>query len=160
MFRASHKGLKNIPDQGGAILVCNSANIIDALIIARVCRRPVRFILPASNNNIPILNFIFRIGKAIFIDFNNESSAGNKQSLIEISSALKSGEVVCFFVKGEFSKNKKLEELVVKSISQNKEPLISIKLRKIPRNVQLIVKKIELEFDMVLDNDLQQTNKK
>ena len=161
MFRVSHKGLKNIPDQGGAILVCNSANIIDTLIIARVCRRPVRFVFPSSNKNIPILNFIFRIGKAIFIDYKNESSTGNKQSLTKISSALRSGEVVCFFDKGEFSKNKNLEEFAEeKAISQNNEPFISIKLRRSSRDAQLIIKKIELEFGMALDNDLQQTNKK
>ena len=134
LFRISQQGFKNIPDQGPAILVCNSSRFLDALILSRVCRRPIRFVLPDRLYNRPVLDFIFRIGKVIIVE-PDQSCSVNKQKLItELSSVLNSGEIICFFSAEEFSRmwgRCSLEKVFESLENQFKATLISVELNNV-----------------------------
>ena len=54
-----------LPDEGPAVLVCNHVSFVDALIIAAACRRPIRFVMDHAIFRVPVLNFVFRTGRAI-----------------------------------------------------------------------------------------------
>jgi len=131
LFRISHQGFKNIPDQGPAILVCNSSRFLDALILARVCRRPIRFVLPDRLYNRPVLNFIFRIGKVIIVEPEQKCSVNNQRLIAELSSVLNSGELICFFSAEEFSRmwgRNSLKKVVESLVSQFKATVISVEM--------------------------------
>ena len=65
VYRVKHSELDNIPEEGPCVLVCNHVSYADALIIGGACRRPVRFVMFKPIYQLPVLNFIFRTGKAI-----------------------------------------------------------------------------------------------
>jgi len=65
VYRLEKSGLDHIPEQGPAVLVCNHVSFVDALIIAAACRRPIRFVMDHAIFRVPVLNFVFRTGRAI-----------------------------------------------------------------------------------------------
>ena len=100
VYRLDKRGINHIPDAGAAVLVCNHASFVDALIIAAACRRPVRFIIDYRIFRWPILSFIFKAGRAIPIAPEKEDAELKASAFDEISQALAAGELVCIFPEG------------------------------------------------------------
>jgi 1-acyl-sn-glycerol-3-phosphate acyltransferase len=103
VYRLEKTGLDNVPDEGPAVLVCNHVSFVDALIVAAACRRPVRFVMDHKIFRVPVLNFVFRTGRAIPI-----ASARDNPELLEkaydhIARALDQGDVVCVFPEGRIT---------------------------------------------------------
>lgn len=103
MYRVKHQGLDFIPDEGPAVLVCNHVSFMDALIIGGACRRPVRFVMDHRIFKIPLLNFIFRTGKAIPIASAKEDAALKAKAFEQVAAELAAGEVVCIFPEGKIT---------------------------------------------------------
>jgi 1-acyl-sn-glycerol-3-phosphate acyltransferase len=103
VYRLEKHGLENIPDEGPVVLVCNHVSYVDALIIAAACRRPVRFVMHHAIFRIPVLNFIFRTGRAIPIAPAKEDQAMLDRAYDEIARALKAGDVVGIFPEGRIT---------------------------------------------------------
>lgn len=51
IYRIKRGGLENVPEKGGALLVCNHLSLLDGLFIMVCIDRPVRFIVEASYYN-------------------------------------------------------------------------------------------------------------
>ena len=105
LYRIKVDGLERIPDEGPALLVCNHVSYMDALIIAGVVRRPVRFVMYYKIFNIPLLSFIFRTAKAIPIAGFKEDPALLERAFDEVDRALAEGELVCIFPEGGLSRD-------------------------------------------------------
>ena len=103
VYRLEKSGLENIPDEGPAVLVCNHVSYVDALIIAAACRRPVRFVMHHEIFRIPVLNFIFRTGRAIPIASSRENPALLERAYDEIARALQTGDVIGIFPEGRIT---------------------------------------------------------
>jgi 1-acyl-sn-glycerol-3-phosphate acyltransferase len=73
IYRMRQHGLEHVPEEGAAVLVCNHVSFVDALVIAAACRRPIRFVMDHNIFRIPILNFVFRTGRAIPIASQKEN---------------------------------------------------------------------------------------
>lgn len=132
MYRVTHKGLRNIPDEGPAVLVCNHVSFVDALIIAGACRRPVRFITFKPIYDLPVLNFIFRTGKAIPIDSKAKDPQAYEQAFDTISAELQAGEVVCIFPEGKLTSNGEIDEFkngVEKILKRDPVPVVPMALK-------------------------------
>ncbi|QDE37955.1 MFS transporter [Luteibacter pinisoli] len=100
LYRVRVDGLKNVPDEGAAVVVCNHVSFMDPLILMACVRRPMRFVMYYKIFNIPVLNFIFRTAKAIPIAGRNEDPALMEKAFEVIDAALAAGEVVCIFPEG------------------------------------------------------------
>ncbi len=103
MYRVQHRGLELIPDDGPVVLVCNHVSFMDALIIAGACRRPIRFVMDHRIFRVPVLNFIFRTGKAIPIASAKEDAQLKLRAYDRIAEELAAGEVVCIFPEGKIT---------------------------------------------------------
>jgi hypothetical protein len=103
VYRLDKQGLEHIPDVGPVILVCNHVSYVDALIIAAACRRPVRFVMHHAIFRVPVLNFIFRTGRAIPIASAKEDAALMERAFDEIASGLAAGDVICIFPEGRIT---------------------------------------------------------
>ncbi len=103
MYRVTHQSLERIPEKGAALLVCNHVSYMDALIIGGSVPRPVRFIMLARIFDIPVLNFIFRTGRAIAIDSPRVSSEVYERALEEIRKGLEAGDLLCIFPEGKLT---------------------------------------------------------
>ncbi|PTR35339.1 1-acyl-sn-glycerol-3-phosphate acyltransferase [Luteibacter sp. OK325] len=105
LYRVRVDGLKNVPDEGAALVVCNHVSFMDPLILMASVRRPMRFVMYYKIFNIPVLNFVFRTAKAIPIAGRNEDEAQLARAFELIDEALAAGEVVCIFPEGGLTKD-------------------------------------------------------
>ncbi len=103
VYRLEKSGLDRIPEQGPAVLVCNHVSFVDALIIAAACRRPIRFVMDHAIFRIPVLNFIFRTGRAIPIASAKENPRLLEQAYEDMAAALRNGDLVCIFPEGRIT---------------------------------------------------------
>jgi 1-acyl-sn-glycerol-3-phosphate acyltransferase len=105
LYRVRVDGLKNVPDEGAALVVCNHVSFMDPLILMASVRRPMRFVMYYKIFNIPVLNFVFRTARAIPIAGRNEDPAQLARAFELIDEALAAGEVVCIFPEGGLTKD-------------------------------------------------------
>lgn len=103
VYRLRTNGVENVPERGAVLLACNHVSFVDALIIAAACRRPVRFVMDHRIFSIPIVNFVFRVGRAIPIAPKREDPAMVERAFDAIAEALEGGEVVCIFPEGKIT---------------------------------------------------------
>lgn len=103
LFRVRKEGLENIPQDGPALLVCNHVSFADALVLAAVVHRPVRFVMDHQIFKVPALNFLFRAAKAIPIAPAKAEPALLAQAFDAIDAALAEGELVCIFPEGRLT---------------------------------------------------------
>src|SRR5262245_5841689 len=103
VYRLKSSGLENIPEKGPAVLVCNHVSFVDALIIAAACRRPVRFVMDHKIFRLPVLNFVFRTGRAIPIASARDDPELLERAYDEIARALEHGDIVVIFPEGRIT---------------------------------------------------------
>jgi 1-acyl-sn-glycerol-3-phosphate acyltransferase len=100
IYRVRVTGGDNIPEDGPVIIACNHVSFADPLIIGGVIRRPVNFVMYYRIYQIPLLNFIFRIGKAIPIAARSENPAVLETAYRRIHQVLENGDVLGIFPEG------------------------------------------------------------
>lgn len=132
LYRVKHSGLDNVPDQGGAIIVCNHVSFVDALLLAGAVRRPIRFIMFKPIFDIPVLNFIFRTGRAIPIESQHTNKAAYDKAFDEIEEGLKAGDLLCIFPEGKLTVDGEMNEFktgIEKILEKTPVPVIPMALR-------------------------------
>ena len=109
MYRVTHRNFQHIPDEGPAVIVCNHVSYVDGLLIAGSCRRPIRFVMYEPIYRLPVLNFIFRTGKAIPIDSKKKNPEAFKKAFDDVAAALAEGEIVGIFPEGSITKDGEMD---------------------------------------------------
>ena len=104
-YRLEQRGAEHIPEAGPALLVCNHVSYVDALVIAAVSGRPIRFVMDHRIFRWPILSFVFREGRAIPIAPAKEDPALRERALDEAAAALTAGELVAIFPEGQLTRD-------------------------------------------------------
>jgi 1-acyl-sn-glycerol-3-phosphate acyltransferase len=100
LYRVKHKDLHHIPEQGGALLICNHVSYMDALLLAGACHRPIRFVMFEDLYKLPVLHWFFRTSKVIPISHRGRTI---RAAMNEIQRALDNGEVVLIFPEGHLT---------------------------------------------------------
>ena len=103
IYRVSVKGIDNIPSEGPVIVASNHVSYADPLVIGGIIRRPVNFVMYYKIFRIPVLNFIFRTGKAIPIASRAEHPEILDQAYRRIHQVLDSGDVLGIFPEGSIT---------------------------------------------------------
>jgi len=103
VYRLEKSGLEQIPEAGPAVLICNHVSYVDALIIAAACRRPIRFVMDHRIFRLPVLNFVFRTGRAIPIASAREDPALLERAYEEIAQGLEQGDLIAIFPEGRLT---------------------------------------------------------
>lgn len=128
-YRVTPKRLDEIPEKGGALLICNHVSYMDALLLAGACKRPIRFIMWADLYKLPLLHYFFKAGKVIPI---SDQKTQMRAALKEAKKQLTAGELVCIFPEGELSPNGELGEFkrgVELILKQSPVPVIPLALK-------------------------------
>jgi 1-acyl-sn-glycerol-3-phosphate acyltransferase len=131
LYRIRPTGLKNIPESGPAVLVCNHVSFVDALIIGGSIRRPVRFVMHYKIFQIPLLNFLFRTAKAIPIAPASEDIELLRDAFDKINAELESGNLVCIFPEGGITTDGEIQKFrsgIERIIERSAVPVIPIAL--------------------------------
>jgi 1-acyl-sn-glycerol-3-phosphate acyltransferase len=103
VYRLKKEGIENIPEEGAAVIVCNHVSFVDALVVMAACPRPIRFVMDHQIFKIPVLNFVFREGRAIPIASAKEDPALLEQAYEEVAKALEAGDLVGIFPEGRIT---------------------------------------------------------
>ncbi len=98
-------GFKNLPGQGGVLLLGNHISWLDWAMIQIACPRPVRFVMHRAIYQRWYLRWFLDFFGVIPI-----AGGSSKEALLNINALLKAGEVVCLFPEGSISRNGQLGE--------------------------------------------------
>jgi 1-acyl-sn-glycerol-3-phosphate acyltransferase len=100
-YRPSYKNIHHIPEQGGALMICNHVSYIDALLISAASPRLIRFVMEADYADFPLVRYVLRRAGVIPISAHRASTI--RQAFNEVEQALKAGELVCIFPEGKLT---------------------------------------------------------
>jgi len=96
MFRVRHSGLKNIPIDGGVLVVANHQSFFDPPLVGIACNRRMNYLSRGSLFRLPLFGRFIKMLNAIPIDREGVGIAGIKESL----KRLKRGEMLVIFPEG------------------------------------------------------------
>ncbi|GAA5174870.1 MFS transporter [Niveibacterium umoris] len=102
-YRVKARGYQNIPAEGPAVVVCNHVSFVDPLILMAESRRPIRFVMDHRIFRMPIINFVFRQGRAIPIAPAKEDPAMLEAAYEEVAKTLEAGDLVGIFPEGRIT---------------------------------------------------------
>ena len=132
LYRVRADGLRNIPEEGPALLVCNHVSFVDPLLLMANLRRPARFVMYYRIFNVPLLKFPFKTAKAIPIAGQKEDPAVLQQAYDAIDAALADGELVCIFPEGALTRDGAIAPFrpgVEKILARRPVPVVPMALR-------------------------------
>ena len=133
LYRLRVEGVEeHVPDEGAAVLVCNHVSYMDALILAAVIPRPVRFVMYYRIFNIPFMRWIFRTARAIPIASPKEDAALMQRAFDSIDQALANGELVLIFPEGKLTADGQINPFksgVEKILQRRQVPVVPMALR-------------------------------
>jgi 1-acyl-sn-glycerol-3-phosphate acyltransferase len=109
IYRVEVRGIENIPEDGAAIVAANHVSFVDPLIVGGVIRRPIRFVMYYRIFRLPILNFIFRTGKAIPIAARHEDSEILENAYRQINEVVDEGDVLGIFPEGKITSDGEIQ---------------------------------------------------
>jgi hypothetical protein len=110
IYRVRVTGMDRIPDEGPVVIVCNHVSFVDPLILGGMIRRPVRFVMHYGIYRIPLLNFIFRTGKAIPIAGRTEDPGILEEAYRRMHGVLAAGDVLGVFPEGRITEDGEIHE--------------------------------------------------
>jgi acyl-[acyl-carrier-protein]-phospholipid O-acyltransferase/long-chain-fatty-acid--[acyl-carrier-protein] ligase len=105
-YKVAVEGMKNIPENGGVLLLGNHVSWIDWAIVQLASPRPVRFVMIRNIYERWYLKWFFQLFGSIPI----EAGPGSTKSLDQVAELLNNGEVVCLFPEGTLSRTGHLGE--------------------------------------------------
>lgn len=138
MYRVSSRYLDRIPKEGGAVIICNHVSFFDAILLASIFDRPIRFVMDHQIFQWPILNFIFKTMKAIPIAPRKENKEIHDNSFIEIENHLINGELVCIFPEGMITRTgdiNKFKPGVLQILRNTPVPVIPVSISGLWRSI-------------------------
>jgi len=132
LYRVRVDGMRHLPEEGPALLVCNHVSFMDPLLLMAHLRRPARFVMYYRIFNIPLLKFVFRTARAIPIAGQKEDPAVLAAAYEAIDTALADGELVCIFPEGGLTRDGAIATFrpgVEKILARRPVPVVPMALR-------------------------------
>ena len=105
-YKVNVEGIKNIPEQGGVLLLGNHISWLDWAMIQIACPRPVRFVMAKDIYDLWYVRWVFDLFGVIPI----QSGPNSRDAIERISDSLNNGDVVCLFPEGTISRTGHLAE--------------------------------------------------
>ena len=131
IYKVRVTGEDNIPEDGAVIVASNHVSFVDPLIIGGMIRRPVNFVMYHKIYKIPVLNFIFRTGKAIPIASREEHPEILESAYRRIHGVLAEGDVLGIFPEGKITSDGEIQPFrpgIDKIIAEQPVPVLPIAL--------------------------------
>ena len=131
IYRVRVTGMDNIPDDGPVIVASNHVSYVDSLIIGGMIRRPVNFVMYYKIYRIPLLKFIFKVGKAIPIASKKEDPLILEEAYRSMHRVLDEGDVLGIFPEGRITGDGEIQEFkpgIDKIIDEQPVPVVPVAL--------------------------------
>jgi acyl-[acyl-carrier-protein]-phospholipid O-acyltransferase / long-chain-fatty-acid--[acyl-carrier-protein] ligase len=108
MYRLRVRGLENLPQTGGALLVANHVSWLDGVLLLLVSTRPIRMLAFSDYVSGWWINWLATMWNVIPIR-NTDGPKALIQSLRLAKEALIEGDLVCIFAEGGITRNGQLQ---------------------------------------------------
>jgi 1-acyl-sn-glycerol-3-phosphate acyltransferase len=131
IYRFKVKGDVHIPTTGAAILVSNHVSYVDAVLLMAASPRPIRFIMDSRIFAIPVLGWLFKLGKAIPIAPQKDDPVAYEKAFAEARRVLDEGDLLAIFPEGGITQDGSLGEFkggIMKVLQTNPVPVIPMAL--------------------------------
>ncbi len=131
VYRFKVTGDEHIPTEGAAILVANHVSFVDAVLLMAASPRPIRFIMDHNIFRIPVLGWLFKLGKAIPIAPQKENAAIYEQAFAEARRVLDDGQLLCIFPEGGLTRDGQLQPFkggIMKVLQTHPVPVVPVAL--------------------------------
>jgi 1-acyl-sn-glycerol-3-phosphate acyltransferase len=131
VYRFKVTGDEHIPTEGAAILVANHVSFVDAVLLMAASPRPIRFIMDHQIFRIPVLGWLFKLGKAIPIAPQKVDPAVYENAFAEARRVLDAGDLLCIFPEGGITKDGTLQPFkggVMKVLETHPVPVVPLAL--------------------------------
>jgi len=109
VYRFQIRGDEHIPTRGAALLVCNHVSFIDAVLLMAASPRPIRFLMDHRIFKMPVLGWLFRLGKAIPVAPQKDDPATYEAAFEQARAVLADGELLCIFPEGGITRDGTLQ---------------------------------------------------
>ncbi len=132
MYRLRLQGEEHIPTQGAAILVCNHVSYVDAVLLMAASPRPVRFLMDHRLFALPVLGWLFRLGKAIPVAPQHEDPVAYERAFAQARQVLAEGDLLGIFPEGGITRDGALAPFkggVMKILQTHPVPVVPLALR-------------------------------
>jgi len=103
MYRLRVAGVRNISEDGPALIICNHVSFVDALVISAAVPRPIRFVMESAIFRMPVVNVFARGMKAIPIASAKEDREAMERAFAIVAAELRDGNLVCIFPEGKLT---------------------------------------------------------
>jgi hypothetical protein len=110
IYRVQKQGLAHVPREGRAVLICNHISFADAVVIAAVIRRPIRFVMDYKIFSNPALAWFFKTSKTIPIAPFKADPYIYEHAFETIKHTLAENELICIFPEGKISSHGEMNE--------------------------------------------------
>ena len=131
VYRFRISGDEHIPTQGAAILVANHVSFVDAVLLMAASPRPIRFIMDHQIFKVPVLGWLFKLGKAIPIAPQKVDARIYDDAFAEARRVLDDGDLLCIFPEGGLTKDGSLQPFkggIMKVLETHPVPVVPIAL--------------------------------
>jgi 1-acyl-sn-glycerol-3-phosphate acyltransferase len=96
-----HRNLGHLPEEGGTyVFVSNHSSWLDAALVPKVFRRPLRPLAKADTARVPLFGFIYRRA-AVVVD--RSSPEARRRSVARLKAVLRKGVSILVFPEGTFN---------------------------------------------------------
>jgi 1-acyl-sn-glycerol-3-phosphate acyltransferase len=131
VYRFKVTGDEHIPTEGAAILVANHVSFVDAVLLMAASPRPIRFIMDHQIFKIPVLGWLFKLGKAIPIAPQKVDVAVYERAFAEARRVLDEGDLLCIFPEGGITRDGTLQPFkggIMKILETHPVPVVPLAL--------------------------------
>jgi 1-acyl-sn-glycerol-3-phosphate acyltransferase len=131
VYRLRIVGDAHIPATGAAIVVCNHVSFVDAVLLMAASPRPIRFVMDHRIFKVPVLGWLFKLGKAIPIAPRGEDPAAYEAAFTAADAVLAEGDLLGIFPEGGITVDGTLQPFkggIMKILERRQVPVVPVAL--------------------------------
>jgi 1-acyl-sn-glycerol-3-phosphate acyltransferase len=132
IYRVEKVDLHNVPEEGGALIVCNHVSFIDPMILHALLPRPARYVMYEPFYRMPVMNWLFRGMKSIPINTKKADEVVFTNAFNEIAECLEKGRLVVLFPEGGITRDGEIAKFqpgIDQILKRTPVPVVPIALR-------------------------------
>jgi 1-acyl-sn-glycerol-3-phosphate acyltransferase len=132
IYRFKVRGEEHIPTEGAAIIACNHVSFVDAVLLMAASPRPIRFVMDHRIFSIPVLGWLFKLGKAIPVASQKEDPVAYAAAFEAADRVLADGDLLGIFPEGGITRDGQLQPFkggIMKILERRPVPVVPVALQ-------------------------------
>jgi 1-acyl-sn-glycerol-3-phosphate acyltransferase len=132
VYRFKVRGEEHIPTEGPAIIACNHVSFVDAVLLMAASPRPIRFVMDHRIFKLPVIGWLFKLGKAIPVASQKEDPAAYAAAFEAADRVLANGDLLGIFPEGGITRDGTLQPFkggIMKILERRPVPVVPVALQ-------------------------------